>query len=167
MAPAPSTSSSKRQARLLGAAILVVGVLSASFAYYLQTSRVAPGIEAGDSNRIALGRALYERNCASCHGVRLEGQPDWQSRLPNDRMPAPPHDDTGHTWHHPDQMLFDITKYGLVPPNAPSGYQSDMPAFQTLLSDDEIRAVLAYIRSHWSSKVMQWRADALGNPQRP
>lgn len=31
------------------------------------------------SDRIALGRAVYLANCASCHGTKLEGQPDWRS----------------------------------------------------------------------------------------
>lgn len=167
MAPAPPILSQKRLVRWIAAGILVVGGLFVSFAYYVQPSRVAPGIDSGNGNQIALGRAVYEKNCASCHGVLLEGQTNWQRRLPSGRMPAPPHDDTGHTWHHPDHVLFAITKYGVVPPHAPPGYQSDMPAFQTLLSDDEIRTVLAYIKSHWSAEVMQWRAEALRNLERP
>ncbi|HEV2430493.1 MAG TPA: cytochrome c, partial [Burkholderiales bacterium] len=71
------------------------------------------------------------------------------------------HDDTGHTWHHPDEVLFGITKYGLVPPYAPPGYQSDMPAFTGKLSDEEIRAVLAYVASQWSSEVRKARAEML------
>ena len=149
----------KRLARWIGAGILVGGVLIMGFAYYIQTSR------SGD--QIAFGRVVYDKNCASCHGVRLEGQLDWQRRLPSGRMLAPPHDDTGHTWHHPDLAFFAITKYGLVPPYAPPGYPSDMPAFQSVLSDDEIRAVLAYIKSHWSAKVLEWRAEALRNLERP
>lgn len=82
-------------------------------------------------------------------------------------MPAPPHDDAGHTWHHPERALFGITKYGMVPPYAPPGYQSDMPAFQAVLSDEDIRAVLAYIKSHWSPKVLEWRAQALKNLEQP
>lgn len=81
-------------------------------------------------------------------------------------MPAPPHDDTGHTWHHPDEVLFGITKNGLVPPYAPPGYQSDMPAFAQTLSDQEIRAVLAYIASHWSPEVQKLRAEMLENRAR-
>jgi mono/diheme cytochrome c family protein len=111
---------------------------------------------------LALGGRVYAQHCASCHGVKLEGQPNWRSRLQNGRMPAPPHDDSGHTWHHPDAVLFGITKHGLVPPYAPPGYQSDMPAFAGTLSDAEIRAVLAYIASHWSSEVMKARAEMLG-----
>lgn len=111
--------------------------------------------------RLADGKTLYEQHCASCHGAKLEGQPDWRARLPNGRMPAPPHDDTGHTWHHPDDVLFGITKHGLVPPYAPRGYESDMPAFGDKLSDDEIRAVLAYIESHWSHEVRKLRIEML------
>lgn len=113
---------------------------------------------------LALGGNLYAQHCASCHGASLEGQPNWRSRLPNGRMPAPPHDESGHTWHHPDEVLFGITKHGVVPPYAPPGYQSDMPGFGGKLTDEEIRAVLAYIASHWKSKeVLEARAEMLRN----
>ena len=104
-----------------------------------------------DASKVARGQQIYAQHCASCHGPKLEGQPDWRQRLPNGRMPAPPHDETGHTWHHADSVLFGITQRGLVPPYAPTDYQSDMPAFGGKLSDDEIWAVLAYIKSHWRS----------------
>ena len=115
-----------------------------------------------DPAQIALGQKIYVQECASCHGLQLEGQPNWRRRLPNGRMLAPPHDESGHTWHHPDEVLFGITKHGLVPPYAPAGYESDMPAFAGKLSDAEIRAVLAYIRSHWKSpEVLIARAEIL------
>jgi mono/diheme cytochrome c family protein len=110
---------------------------------------------------LALGEKLYAQQCASCHGANLEGQPDWRKRLPNGRFPAPPHDASGHTWHHPDEVLFAITKHGLVPPYAPAGYESDMPAFGGKLSDQEIRAVLAYIESRWPPEVRKRRAEML------
>ena len=112
---------------------------------------------------LALGEKLYLQHCAACHGAKLEGQPAWQKRLPNGRMPAPPHDDSGHTWHHPDEVLFGITKHGLVPPYAPPDYKSDMPGFAGKLSDAEIRAVLAYIRSRWSAEVQKARAEMMRN----
>ena len=43
------------------------------------------------------GAQLYAENCASCHGANLEGQADWRSPGPDGRLPAPPHDETGHT----------------------------------------------------------------------
>lgn len=107
--------------------------------------------DSANAAQIALGAEVYARNCAVCHGAKLEGQPNWRIRLPNGRLPAPPHDESGHTWHHTDAVLFGITKNGLVPPYAPKDYESDMPAFGGKLSDDEIRAVLAFIRSHWNS----------------
>lgn len=115
---------------------------------------------------LALGEKVYAQHCASCHGVKLEGQPEWRKPLASGRMPAPPHDDSGHTWHHSDEVLFGITKHGLVPPYAPPGYQSDMPAFGGVLSDREIRAVLSYIASHWSSEVRKLRAEMLANARR-
>jgi len=119
-----------------------------------------------DASNVALGAKVYARNCAACHGVKLEGRPDWRKRLVNGRLPAPPHDDSGHTWHHPDELLFAITKDGLVPPFAPRDYQSDMPAFGGVLSDEEIWAVLAYIKGQWSAQVRQIRAEMLAGARR-
>jgi mono/diheme cytochrome c family protein len=121
------------------------------------------GQKAPDPAQLALGEKLYAQHCASCHGAKLEGQPDWQRRLPNGRFPAPPHDDSGHTWHHPDEVLLAITRNGMVPPYAPRDYQSDMPAFAGTLSDGEIRAVLAYIASQWSGEVRKARNEMLRN----
>ncbi|MCC7080441.1 MAG: c-type cytochrome [Burkholderiales bacterium] len=84
--------------------------------------------------------------------------------MPNGRLPAPPHDESGHTWHHPDHGLFAITKSGMVPPYAPEGYKSDMPAFGGKLSDDEIWAALAYMKNHWhNSEVPAARAEMTRN----
>ncbi|ODT14989.1 MAG: cytochrome C [Kaistia sp. SCN 65-12] len=97
-----------------------------------------------------MGRQLYTERCASCHGANLEGQPDWMKRKPDGKLPAPPHDATGHTWHHSDRQLFQIVKDGLaaiVPV-----YETDMPAFGGLMTDDEITAVLDYIKSTWPER---------------
>jgi mono/diheme cytochrome c family protein len=119
------------------------------------------GQENPDPAQLERGRKIYVQECAACHGLKLEGQPDWRTRMKNGRLPAPPHDDSGHTWHHPDEVLFGITKLGLVPPYAPPGYASDMPAFAGKLSDEEIRAVLAYIASRWSPEVQKARREML------
>jgi mono/diheme cytochrome c family protein len=103
------------------------------------------------------GGAIYAESCAACHGAKLEGQPDWRRRTEDGRMPAPPHDDSGHTWHHADRDLFTITKHGVgavVP-----GYESDMPAFAGLLSDSEITAVLAFIKTSWSERERGFQAE--------
>jgi len=119
------------------------------------------GIDPSDPEQVALGEAVYRRHCAACHGARLEGQPDWQRRRPDGRLPAPPHDASGHTWHHRNELLFAITREGMIPPWAPEGYESDMPAFAGVLSDEEIRAVLAYIQSTWPPEIMAMREKML------
>ena len=101
--------------------------------------------------QITVGRIIYERNCSSCHGKNLEGQPDWQTPLSTGKLPAPPHDKTGHSWHHPDAMLTGITKRGIVPYVTP-GYQSDMPAFEGKLSDEEIGNLWVYVKSTWPER---------------
>jgi mono/diheme cytochrome c family protein len=110
-----------------------------------------------DGEMIELGADLYAENCASCHGAKLEGQPDWRRRHDNGRMPAPPHDETGHTWHHADQQLFDITKNGLA--SVVPGYESDMPVFDGILTDAEIAAILGYIKSTWPERERNYQAE--------
>lgn len=107
------------------------------------------------------GEAIYKAECVSCHGAKLEGQPDWRMRKADGKLPAPPHDASGHTWHHPMEQLFAIVKFGMVPPNAPEGYLSDMPAYGRKLSDSQIRAVLFYIESTWPPEVRAQRAERL------
>ena len=143
-----------RSSLLVAAVLVLVACEKASPGF--EDSRADPG----DAGRVALGERVYAQHCASCHGAKLEGQPNWRSRLPNGRLPAPPHDETGHTWHHADALLFAITKQGVVPPYAPAGYESDMPAFGRTLSDDEIWAVLAFIKSRWTApEVREARAQ--------
>lgn len=124
-------------------------------------ARPEAGIDPTDAAQVARGEAIYHQHCAACHGAELEGQPDWRRRLPNGRLPAPPHDDSGHTWHHSNAELIAMTRYGMVPPLAPEGYQSDMPAYDGVLDDDEIRAVLAFIQSTWSDEVIALRRRML------
>lgn len=113
---------------------------------------------AENAETMALGRSIYEAQCAACHGAELEGQPDWQMPLPSGRLPAPPHDATGHTWHHPDDILFRIVKEGTAA-IVGGGYESDMPGFADVLSDAEIRAVLAYIKSTWPERERSYQAE--------
>lgn len=112
--------------------------------------------DAENAETIALGRTIYETQCAACHGAQLEGQSDWQMPLPSGRLPAPPHDATGHTWHHPDDILFRIVKEGTAA-IVGGGYESDMPGFSGVLSDAEIRAVLAYIKSTWPERERSYQ----------
>jgi len=111
------------------------------------------------SEEVAQGQTLYNQHCATCHGMNLEGQPNWKERNEKGRLPAPPHDETGHTWHHADQLLFELTKFGMVPPNVPGNYESDMPVFKDILTDDQIWAVLNYIKSRWPEETQKLQQE--------
>ncbi len=119
-----------------------------------ELERTVDGADASDAQLVALGEILYQQHCASCHGAELEGQPNWKQRDENGYLPAPPHDETGHTWHHPDEQLFEITKIG-TEAFVGMGYKSNMIGFEDQLSDSEIWAVLAFIKSQWSPRIQR------------
>lgn len=115
-----------------------------------------------DPDVVALGQSIYSENCASCHGANLEGQSNWRSPGPDGRLPAPPHDATGHTWHHDGDTLFRLTKYGTGALIGDPDYASNMPIYEGVLTDDEIIAVLSYIKSKWPQDVRE-RHDQMEN----
>lgn len=107
-----------------------------------------------DSAITAQGQEIYTDNCASCHGADLKGQPDWRRQDADGYLPAPPHDRTGHTWHHPDKQLIEITRLG-TEAIVGGNYRSRMIGFGEILSEDEIIAVLAYVKSTWPDHVIE------------
>lgn len=107
-----------------------------------------------DASLVSLGQKIYLENCASCHGVKLEGQKNWQTRDDEGYLLAPPHDETGHTWHHTDEYLFLMTKYG-IEKIIGKKYPNNMPAYEDILSDKEIIAVLSFIKSSWPKKIQE------------
>ncbi len=152
-----------------GALIAAVVLLAIAIGTALWVQNNPPSrADPDNSQQVSRGQVIYLQHCAACHGRALEGQPDWRVRLASGRLPAPPHDETGHTWHHPDSVLFGITKHGLIPGKyAPPGYRSDMPAFAHTLSDEDIWAVLAYIKSSWPQEIRQIQRERSVNQPRP
>lgn len=126
------------------------------------TAPAAAPVQA-DATTLAMGKKLYGDYCASCHGMNLEGQPNWKKPTASGVLPAPPHDATGHTWHHADALIFDYTKRG---GKAVVGgdFKSGMPGFGGLMSDDQIWAVIAYIKSRWPADIRA-RQAALNKPK--
>ncbi len=107
------------------------------------------------------GQSLYAEHCAACHGANLEGQPDWRTPDENGVLPAPPHDETGHTWHHDNYLLFEYTKLGgeaALAARGVTGFSSGMPGFGDTLTDEEIWDILAYIHSTWPERVQDIQA---------
>ncbi|NOZ31681.1 MAG: cytochrome c, partial [Alphaproteobacteria bacterium] len=60
----------------------------------------------------------------------------------------PPHDNSGHTWHHGDDVLLAIMTDGSAA-FIGGGYESDMPGFGGVLSPEDISALLEFIKSSW------------------
>jgi mono/diheme cytochrome c family protein len=140
--------------------VLMVGLVALNLPTGRPASSSSASANPNDPQQVALGRQVYTTQCASCHGANLEGQPNWKAELPTGGRLAPPHDPSGHTWHHPDSQLFDITKRG-GQASSPSDYRNNMPGFAATLSDDEIWASLAYIKSSWPADIraMQERVN--------
>lgn len=110
----------------------------------------------GSTTPLARGEALYDANCRSCHGGATGGQ----------MMDIPPtHNANGHTWHHPDCQLIDVVLNGSgemgemmrrmmgVPEDTPR-----MPAFKGKLSEEDVEAILAYIKTWWTEEQRQAQA---------
>lgn len=103
---------------------------------------------------VTRGAHVYKEYCASCHGVGLQGQQNWRDRDADGYLPAPPHDESGHTWHHPDRQLLALTWHGTAA-IVGNGYKSRMPGFKDTLSLEDVVAVLAYIKSTWPEAVIE------------
>jgi len=141
---------------IVGIALPVVAALAAGGWYLTRSGGSVP--DAADPARLAMGKQLYDQHCASCHGANLEGEPEWQQRRADGTLPAPPQDASGHTWHHPDKQLFAIIKLGIAAFAEPD-YKTTMKGFRDVLSDDEIWAILDYIKSRWPEQIRAQQAE--------
>lgn len=114
---------------------------------------------ASNTDAYVLGQEIYAQNCTACHGANGEGQfPDNpRARDASGRYGAPPHDDTGHTWHHDDDLLYQIVREGGM--GNPEDFNL-MPAFGDRLSDVEIEAVIFYIKTFWTEEHRQNQQQA-------
>ena len=113
--------------------------------------------DADDTALVAQGGLLYREHCASCHGANLEGQPHWQRVASNGRLPPPPLTHRGHSWMHSDAELLRRIKASFRDSSMPD-YLTDMPAFDGVLNDQQMTAVLAFIKSQWPLGVRAYQA---------
>lgn len=105
-----------------------------------------------DPEILTMGESVYAVACASCHGADFAGQENWRRPGADGMLPAPPHDRTGHTWHHSDEVLFNVVKFG--PGYNVPGYRTRMQAYDGILSDEEIRAVNSFIAAQWPPEIL-------------
>lgn len=100
------------------------------------------------SRLLAQGAAVYAAHCQGCHG-------DQAART--NASGAPPHNQHGHTWHHPDPQLKDWVRNG-----KPS---TQMPAYGDRVNEAEIEAVIALIKTWWTPEQARIQADVTRNYQ--
>jgi mono/diheme cytochrome c family protein len=157
-----------KDSRIIGFGIITIILLTAFVSYFAfsrQNPRsvgdpvtineiTVPPVPRLDPKSVARGEKLYLQYCASCHGINLEGKPNWKEVQADGSFPPPPHDNSGHTWHHPDELLIEIIANG----GDPNLGTTKMPGFGDQLTEAEIVAILDYIKSHWEreDREFQW-----------
>ena len=136
-----------------GFSLLLFAHSSPSAEPVIINNTAVPPVPTANSQTVARGSLLYALQCASCHGANLEGVPDWKKPLPDGSFPAPPHDSSGHTWHHPDTVLLGVIANGGNPES-----HSTRPAFKDKLNTEEMNAILAFFKSKWGrdEREYQW-----------
>ncbi len=123
----------------------------------LASAFLVAGCSAGGSDQIegrwysgqqvSEGHDLFVANCASCHGMRAEGTTDWKRRDAQGRLPPPPLNGTAHAWHHPVDVLDEtIVKGG-------AQWGGTMPPFGDRFSEDQRKALIAFVQSLWSDEI--------------
>ena len=139
--------------RLLAAASLALLVGCAT----VRSASTEPMHQAAD-DQLTRGEALYPANCQSCHGDARTGE----GGLPG----VPNHGPAGHTWHHSDPNLTEIILDGSgamgemmrdmmnVPPETPR-----MPAWRGTWSDEDIAAILTYIKAGWTPEQQRFQRE--------
>ncbi len=142
----------RKNGKSLAKVMVVLSVLTALLfllSYYEARTLPDMTLHPDNADIVQRGNALYGQYCASCHGENLEGQKNWQDKKPFERRRAPPLDASGTAWQHGDKTLFMMTKFGVHALEGKGTLNSDMPAFEGTLQDEEIVAVLSYIESTW------------------
>jgi mono/diheme cytochrome c family protein len=151
----------RRLCRVTAAVAILAGSLAGGATLSAVPTDAPHLADADDAALTARGARIYAGQCASCHGRHLEGQALWQLDDADSRRRAPAHDKTGHSWMHSDEDLFHITKYGRFAAMPDTGV-SYMPAADGVLSDADIVAAIAFIKSRWPIGLRI--AQAMRNP---
>src|SRR5579862_5142749 len=139
-----------RRLMLGGAAVAMLAASAVATALPLRTPAAPRGhfADAENAETVLVGKKLYASHCASCHGRKLQGQLLWQVRDEFAGRRAPAHDQTGHTWQHSDEELFQMVKFGRFS-STPATVKSYMPGFADNLNDAQILTAVAYIKATW------------------
>ena len=129
--------------------LISVALLTVSLTGFAEAIELRPN----DPVYVTMGEKVYIEQCASCHGVNLEGQVGWQDTMVDGMRLAPPHDKSGHTWHHPDEMLFNLTKYGFKA-MINDDYKVNMPFYSVVAPISLALIVIFFVTSSDSGSLV-------------
>jgi len=99
-----------------------------------------------DADILQKGEAIFLKNCSQCHGRHAEGTKEWKTPDADGKYPPPPLNGSAHAWHHSTEVLMEVIKDGSMP-------EGNMPSWEGKLTDDEIRAVIAWFQSFWPEDI--------------
>lgn len=148
-APSESEDLDRSLMRWLRAGLLLLVLLVAAFPAYraFEGNRRADALARRRAAEIAMGRPLWNANCASCHGDRGEG-PDAPALNSKEFFEAAS-----------EQLIHHVIQAG-VPGSGMNAWWNE---FGGSLTDEQIRAIVTYVLS-WSSTAPSrpdWRNPSL------
>jgi mono/diheme cytochrome c family protein len=103
-----------------------------------------PAPDAAPAASAALGAKRYEEHCADCHGAQGEGSHGVAPALRGNRSVVM---DT------PNNVIRIVLGGGYGPATAANPHPHGMPPYAIALSNDEVAAVVSYIRSAWGHRA--------------
>ena len=104
-----------------------------------------PGVAPRELQSVmALGSELYERHCADCHGAEGAGRPPVYPPLAGNRS---------LTMRPAVNSIRMVLNGGFPPGTAGNPRPYGMPPFRPTLNDDEVAAVVSYIRNSWGNRA--------------
>ena len=98
------------------------------------------------------GAYLFKKHCAPCHGSNAVGQDPSQPSGGYDadmNRIAPALNGTGHSWHHPPELMYEYIEKGSIDESSP------MPSFGSILKDDDIKGIITHINSLWPDEIIE------------
>lgn len=96
--------------------------------------------------QVSIGKNLFIKNCAVCHGKKAEKTISWKKTLSDGSYPPPPLNGNAHAWHHPkSQLKRIISKGGIL-------YDGKMPGFESILSESNMEAIISYFQNFWDNE---------------
>ena len=109
---------------------------------------------AGLAQNIQEGKVIYFQNCFMCHGADLDGHGQYAEAF---NPPPPPFRGTDTIAQLPESYVFWRAAKGWTGlPAGATPWDSAMPAFEPLLTQDQIWKVILYIYDATGNKPRTW-----------